>query len=539
VWWISPIQRWVYEQHPLPRSPTGAPVIGTTGLSPKQTGGSEPVLPRRPGFAPPSFRIFSGAWCCSSRPGRRRRPASYELRRTHRACTTTAKADAPSGHLPQDRRMIEEIRQKLQLPPRWEEHERWRGCRGGQRESGLRLHSSGLPGLVAHTPWSEFGAAGETYVAAHDTIDRSAYMPGVLLTVRRVRQAHGLVYGLERTASGRHADPAQKTAELQSLIPAVWPPGPQFNFCSGKPPQDPQGGLLISVIGGVCCFVLIAQSRIAMRLRGRFWLVCGFVFLLYILLGGRSRSGRRNATLPGTKRGDLRRGGGRPVHAGAHRGAQGTGRWRGRLELVETAAPGSASSSKRGGLPGPRCVSPHETRSTRTIRKGGDPLLVLSERPESHGSGPSATPGFLAWKLWRRGSTRFCCGQPLRELASAALRLKFPFTSVYESENKCVTITHTKRVTMTQVTLIAPTTDRAPIRGATSRWKKAVPSTLLHEPRMGKWWHLRAAGASTRAEKLNGPAMAMLASSPCWPPNSLSVGEPSPAGLLGHRLKTG
>ena len=34
--------------------------------------------------------------------------------------------------------------------------------------------------------------------SAHDTIDRGAYMPGVLLTVRKVRQLEGLVYGLER-----------------------------------------------------------------------------------------------------------------------------------------------------------------------------------------------------------------------------------------------------------------------------------------------------------------------------------------------------
>jgi len=43
-----------------------------------------------------------------------------------------------------------------------------------------------------------FGAPGETYTLRHDTIDRSAYMPGVLLCIRKVRQLGGLVYGLER-----------------------------------------------------------------------------------------------------------------------------------------------------------------------------------------------------------------------------------------------------------------------------------------------------------------------------------------------------
>ena len=43
-----------------------------------------------------------------------------------------------------------------------------------------------------------FGAPGESYTLRHDTIDRSAYMPGVLLTVRKVRSLSALVYGLER-----------------------------------------------------------------------------------------------------------------------------------------------------------------------------------------------------------------------------------------------------------------------------------------------------------------------------------------------------
>ena len=71
------------------------------------------------------------------------------------------------------------------------------GCRGAHRKSGLRIHSIRLPGLVAHQEVM-FGSDGETYTLRHDTIDRSAYMPGVLLTVRKVRQLTGLIYGLER-----------------------------------------------------------------------------------------------------------------------------------------------------------------------------------------------------------------------------------------------------------------------------------------------------------------------------------------------------
>ena len=78
-----------------------------------------------------------------------------------------------------------------------DEHESLEGSRGGERPSGLRLHSLRLPGLVAHQEVM-FGAPGETYTLRHDTIDRSAYMPGVLLTVRKVGTLQQLVYGLER-----------------------------------------------------------------------------------------------------------------------------------------------------------------------------------------------------------------------------------------------------------------------------------------------------------------------------------------------------
>ena len=69
--------------------------------------------------------------------------------------------------------------------------------RQGVRPSGLRLHALRLPGLVAHQEVM-FGAPGETYTLRHDTIDRSAYMPGVLLCIRKVRQLESLQYGLER-----------------------------------------------------------------------------------------------------------------------------------------------------------------------------------------------------------------------------------------------------------------------------------------------------------------------------------------------------
>ncbi len=106
------------------------------------------------------------------------------------------KADAPSGTCIKTAEMIEEQRSVFNRPLLTEE-ESIKGSRGGSRPSGLKLHSIRLPGLVAHQQVM-FGSNGETYELAHNTIDRSAYMPGVLLVVKKIRRFTKLVYGLEK-----------------------------------------------------------------------------------------------------------------------------------------------------------------------------------------------------------------------------------------------------------------------------------------------------------------------------------------------------
>ena len=106
------------------------------------------------------------------------------------------KADAPSGTCIKTAELIEEQRSAFNVPLVNEE-ESLEGSRGGTRPSGLRVHSIRLPGLVAHQQVM-FGSNGETYELAHNTIDRSAYMPGVLLAIRKIRSFTQLVYGLEK-----------------------------------------------------------------------------------------------------------------------------------------------------------------------------------------------------------------------------------------------------------------------------------------------------------------------------------------------------
>jgi 4-hydroxy-tetrahydrodipicolinate reductase len=169
------------------------PVIGTTGLSPEQLADLASFADKASvgGAVIPNFSV--GMVLLQQAAAAAARFYDFaELTELHH----NRKADAPSGTCIKTAELIEELGKSFN-PQQVEEHETLAGCRGGQRDSGLRLHSIRLPGLVAHQEVM-FGAPGETYTLRHDTIERSAYMPGVLLTVRKVRQLGGLVYGLER-----------------------------------------------------------------------------------------------------------------------------------------------------------------------------------------------------------------------------------------------------------------------------------------------------------------------------------------------------
>ena len=169
------------------------PVIGTTGLELKQLSELADFADKASigGAVVPNFSV--GMVLLQQAAAAAARFHDYaELTELHH----NRKADAPSGTCLKTAEMIEELG-KVFNPAQVTETESMEGCRGGQRPSGLRLHSVRLPGLVAHQEVM-FGAPGETYTLRHDTIDRAAFMPGVLLTLRRVRQLQGLIYGLER-----------------------------------------------------------------------------------------------------------------------------------------------------------------------------------------------------------------------------------------------------------------------------------------------------------------------------------------------------
>ena len=104
------------------------------------------------------------------------------------------KADAPSGTALRTAELIATSRNDLPDPP-GRETEVVQGARGAFVD-GIPVHSIRLPGLVAHQEVL-FGGQGQTLTLRHDSIDRTSFMPGVVLAIRAVADLSGLVIGLE------------------------------------------------------------------------------------------------------------------------------------------------------------------------------------------------------------------------------------------------------------------------------------------------------------------------------------------------------
>ncbi|MGH9135696.1 MAG: 4-hydroxy-tetrahydrodipicolinate reductase [Acidimicrobiales bacterium] len=70
------------------------------------------------------------------------------------------------------------------------------GARGGASDAGIRVHAVRLRGLVAHQEVL-LGTTGQTLTIRHDSYDRSSFMPGVLVAIKRIGELPGLTVGLD------------------------------------------------------------------------------------------------------------------------------------------------------------------------------------------------------------------------------------------------------------------------------------------------------------------------------------------------------
>jgi 4-hydroxy-tetrahydrodipicolinate reductase len=117
---------------------------------------------------------------------------STEIVELHHA----GKADAPSGTARRTAEIVAAARAAAGLGAQPDATtSALDGARGSEID-GVRIHSLRLRGLVAHQEVL-FGTEGETLTIRHDSLDRSSFMPGVLLAIREVGSRPGLTVGLE------------------------------------------------------------------------------------------------------------------------------------------------------------------------------------------------------------------------------------------------------------------------------------------------------------------------------------------------------
>lgn len=170
-------------------------VVGTTGIDAESL---EALAASAPGdtclFVAPNFALGAVLMMRFAAEAAKYLPHVEILELHH-----DKKADAPSGTALRTASLIAESRASVPAAP-GRETEVAEGARGALVQD-VTIHSIRLPGLVAHQEVL-FGGQGQTLAIRHDSIDRTSFMPGVLLAVRGVSGRRGLVVGLEQLMDG-------------------------------------------------------------------------------------------------------------------------------------------------------------------------------------------------------------------------------------------------------------------------------------------------------------------------------------------------
>ncbi|HTZ45314.1 MAG TPA: 4-hydroxy-tetrahydrodipicolinate reductase [Jatrophihabitans sp.] len=169
-------------------------VVGTTGFTEQRLDTVRGWLAERPGtgvLIAPNFGI--GA-VLSMKFAQLAAPyfESAEVIELHHP----QKADAPSGTATRTAQLIAQSRSEAGIGPAPDATStELAGARGADVD-GVRVHAVRAMGLVAHQE-VVFGTQGETLTIRHDSLDRSSFMPGVLLAVREIGRRPGLTVGLD------------------------------------------------------------------------------------------------------------------------------------------------------------------------------------------------------------------------------------------------------------------------------------------------------------------------------------------------------
>lgn len=169
-------------------------VVGTTGFNPDKLATIKSWLASQPkvgALIAPNFGL--GAVLMMQFAAKAARYfESVEIVELHHP----EKADAPSGTASRTAEMITQARHEAKRPAMPDKTSSALDGARGAKVGDVPIHSVRLRGLVAHQEVL-LGDQGETLSIRHDSIDRSGFMPGVLLAIREVGKRPGLTFGLE------------------------------------------------------------------------------------------------------------------------------------------------------------------------------------------------------------------------------------------------------------------------------------------------------------------------------------------------------
>jgi len=168
-------------------------VIGTTGLSEKDLKEIKELCSKNGVncIVAPNFAVGAVLMMMFAKTAAKYLPNAEIIELHH-----DKKADAPSGTAIKTAELILQAEAVKGIPQKKvKEIEKLDGVRGGNMD-GIHIHSVRLPGFVAHQEVI-FGGLGQTLTIRHDSLSRESFMPGVLMSIRKVKDVKGLVYGLE------------------------------------------------------------------------------------------------------------------------------------------------------------------------------------------------------------------------------------------------------------------------------------------------------------------------------------------------------
>lgn len=165
------------------------PVIGTSGFLPDQLEELSHLCAERKlgAIIAPNFSIGAILMMQFSKQAAAYFPDVEIIEQHHEK-----KHDSPSGTAMKTAELIAQTRTQV-IERR--DLETIQGTRGGTHQQ-VRIHAVRLPGRLAEQEVI-FGGQGEVLTIKHETADRSAFMPGVVMACEKVINLNHLVYGLE------------------------------------------------------------------------------------------------------------------------------------------------------------------------------------------------------------------------------------------------------------------------------------------------------------------------------------------------------